>query len=100
MDEIRLISDNFRGLDKTATSFLLFKTRLLISDIGTDMLTLPRVIGCEDQREAADAIDLTDIHWAVAGGETRPSVRTVLPEWNRNRSQPDNRRTQVCLRAP
>jgi protein gp37 len=46
--------------------------------------TSVRFISFEPLLEHLDAIDLTNIHWAIAGGESGPSARTVMPEWIRS----------------
>jgi protein gp37 len=43
-----------------------------------------RFISFEPLLEDLDAIDLTNIHWAIAGGESGPGARTVMPEWIRS----------------
>ncbi len=43
-----------------------------------------RFISFEPLLEDLDAIDLADIHWAIAGGESGPGARSVMPEWIRS----------------
>jgi protein gp37 len=43
-----------------------------------------RFISFEPLLEDLDAIDLTDIHWAIAGGESGPGARSAMPEWIRS----------------
>lgn len=43
-----------------------------------------RFISFEPLLEDLLSLDLTDIHWAIAGGESGPGARTVMPEWIRS----------------
>jgi protein gp37 len=43
-----------------------------------------RFISFEPLLEDLDSIDLTHIHWAIAGGESGPGARLVKPEWIRS----------------
>ena len=43
-----------------------------------------RFISFEPLLEDLHAIDLTDIHWAIAGGESGPGARPAMPEWIRS----------------
>jgi protein gp37 len=43
-----------------------------------------RFISFEPLLEDLAEIDLTDIHWAIAGGESGPGARPVMPEWIRS----------------
>ena len=43
-----------------------------------------RFISFEPLLENLDALDLTDIDWVIAGGESGPGARSVMPEWIRS----------------
>jgi protein gp37 len=43
-----------------------------------------RFISFEPLLEDLLALDLTNIHWAIAGGESGPGARTVMPQWIRS----------------
>jgi protein gp37 len=43
-----------------------------------------RFISFEPLLEDLDAIDLTKIDWAIAGGESGPGARPAMPEWIRS----------------
>jgi protein gp37 len=43
-----------------------------------------RFISFEPLLEDLDAIDLTNINWAIAGGESGPGARPAMPEWIRS----------------
>jgi protein gp37 len=43
-----------------------------------------RFISFEPLLEDLSALDLTNIHWAIAGGESGPGARAVMPQWVRS----------------
>jgi protein gp37 len=43
-----------------------------------------RFISFEPLLEDLGPVDLTDIHWAIAGGESGPGARVVAPSWIRS----------------
>lgn len=43
-----------------------------------------RFVSFEPLLEDLQALDLRDIHWAIAGGESGPGARMVMPEWIRS----------------
>jgi protein gp37 len=43
-----------------------------------------RFISFEPLLEDLAEIDLTNIHWAIAGGESGPGARAVMPQWIRS----------------
>ncbi len=43
-----------------------------------------RFISFEPLLEDLAQVDLTDIHWAIAGGESGPGARPVMPQWIRS----------------
>jgi protein gp37 len=43
-----------------------------------------RFISFEPLLEDLSSLDLTNIHWAIAGGESGPGARSVMPEWIRS----------------
>jgi protein gp37 len=43
-----------------------------------------RFISFEPLLEDLSSLDLTDIHWAIAGGESGPGARAVMPQWVRS----------------
>ena len=43
-----------------------------------------RFISFEPLLEDLDELDLNDIHWAIAGGESGPGARSVSPQWIRS----------------
>lgn len=40
-----------------------------------------RFLSCEPLLEDLGAIDLSDIHWVIVGGESGPRARPMQPEW-------------------
>lgn len=42
-----------------------------------------RFLSCEPLLEDLGALDLTDIHWVIVGGESGPKARPMQPEWAR-----------------
>lgn len=43
-----------------------------------------RFISAEPLLSSLDSLDLTDIHWLIAGGESGPKHRSCNPDWVRN----------------
>jgi protein gp37 len=43
-----------------------------------------RFVSFEPLFEDLEHVDLSDIHWAIAGGESGPGARVVMPQWIRS----------------